>query len=223
MAGNLTCLAVGLRYADAGRGAVLAYTMQMWAIPLGYYINGDRVSREKMVLGLLAISGVVLLLNPGYRFGIGSTMVGYLVLTCAAINWAIGSCLYRRFSWSVPFWTQINVQLWTSAVTLMLAAILFSDFHLISVSRYVVGGLVYNWVIGTALCYWWWSQVLRVMPAAQGGLILCAIPLVAIAFSMTIFGEVLSMADIFGIALVLLGVVGTLVADARTSTRASAH
>ncbi len=215
MAGNLTCLAIGLQYANAGRGAVLAYTMQMWAIPLGYYINSDRISMAKIVFGALALGGTLLLVDLQRGLGAASAEFGYLVLACAAINWAIGSCLYRRFTWTVPFWTQINVQLWASAAAVLVAALLFNDARQIKLSSAVTSGLVYNWVLGTGLCYWWWSKVLRVMSAAQGGLVLCAIPLVAIAFSMIVFGERLSGSDLVGIALILTGITGALIGDLR--------
>lgn len=215
IAGNLACLSIGLQYADAGRGAVLAYTMQMWAIPLGFVINGDRVNGVKVSCGLIALVGTVLLLD--LREIGGQAGFGYFVLTCAAINWAIGSCLYRRFQWSAPFWTQVNVQLCASTVFMLIAAVLFDEFGRITFTPVVAGGLLYNWLLGTGLCYWWWSRVLRMMPAAQGGLVLCAIPLAAIAFSGVVFGERLSQIDLIGTALVIVGIIGALLFDIRLS------
>jgi len=56
-------------------------------------------------------------MNPGLLdWGNGQILAGNAMLLLAAILWALGSCLYRRFSWHSPFWVQTFWQLAVSIV-----------------------------------------------------------------------------------------------------------
>lgn len=43
---------LGLTYVGAGRAAVLMYTMQLWALPIGWLVNDERITRMALIGGL---------------------------------------------------------------------------------------------------------------------------------------------------------------------------
>ena len=57
IAGSQFFSTVGLQYVAAGRTVVLLYTMQLWALPLGWLINRERVSLPALAEARLAFPG----------------------------------------------------------------------------------------------------------------------------------------------------------------------
>ena len=117
VAGFLICSIIGLAILPAGRAIVLAYTMPLWAIPIGLFLWPEPLDRAQLIGAAIGFAGLVLFMNPGLvDWGNGHILAGNALLLLAAILWALGSCLYRRFSWRSPFWVQTFWQLAVSIV-----------------------------------------------------------------------------------------------------------
>ncbi len=207
IAGMLGFSTVGLQFVPPGRAAVLAYTMQLWALPLGMLIAGERPPIQRVLGGVLAFAGVVVFFNPALvDWNDGRALLGNGLLIASAISWATGASLYRRRVWRTPFWTQTFWQIATSAVLILPFAVTLEAGRPIDWTPTLMVILVYNWVIGTALCYWWWSKSLAVMPAAQAGQIVCLVPIVALLESAVMFDEPLSGGVLLSVALIGAGI-----------------
>lgn len=177
---NLGLIALGLLFVPPGRAAVLAYTMQIWALPLGWIILGERLTALRTAGAVLAFIGIIVYFNPLLvDWSDGRALFGNAILIVAAIGWALGACLYRLRSWRTPFWTQILWQLLVSAVATAAVAFAVEGGRPVEWSPLVLGMLAYNWLIGTALCYWWWAKALSVMPASQAGQVISLVPFAA--------------------------------------------
>jgi drug/metabolite transporter (DMT)-like permease len=112
VAGFLICSIIGLAIVPAGRAIVLAYTMPLWAIPIGLFLWPEPLRRGPLIGTAIGFAGLVLFMNPGLvDWGNGRVLAGNILLLLAAILWALGSCLYRRQSWRSPFWVQTFWQL----------------------------------------------------------------------------------------------------------------
>jgi drug/metabolite transporter (DMT)-like permease len=204
IAANLCLIALGLQFVPAGRAAVLAYTMQIWALPLGWIILGERLGALRTAGALLAFVGIVIYFNPLLvDWSDGRAVFGNAVLIVAAIGWALGACLYRLRSWRTPFWTQILWQLAVSTVAAAVVAFLAEADRPIRWTPLVLTMLAYNWLLGTALCYWWWAKALSVMPASQAGQVISLVPFAALLLSAALFGE--SLTPVGGLSVMLIG------------------
>jgi hypothetical protein len=63
--GLVTALtAVGLSYLSAGRATIVIYTMQIWALPLGYWIADDGLTRVGVMGVAVASAGLAMFLSP---------------------------------------------------------------------------------------------------------------------------------------------------------------
>jgi drug/metabolite transporter (DMT)-like permease len=117
IAGFLILGIIGLAIVPAGRAIVLAYTMPLWAIPIGRFLWPEPIGRAQIVGTAIGFAGLMLFMNPGLiDWGDVRMVGGNALLLGAAILWALGSCLYRQRTWRSPFWVQTFWQLAVSVV-----------------------------------------------------------------------------------------------------------
>ncbi len=211
VAGFLICSMIGLKLVPAGRAIVLAYTMPLWAVPIGLFLWPEPLAATQLVGVALGFAGLVLLMNPGLLdWTDGRVLAGNALLLLAAIVWALGSCLYRRYSWRSSLWAQT---LWQLAVSVIPVAMLVPTGlggGPVRWSPELVAILAYNCIVATALGYFLWSKVLTMMPAATAGQVLTLTPIGGFVLSMLIFGGTPSAGVVASIALIAGGIFVTL-------------
>ncbi|CAO3418035.1 DMT family transporter [Azospirillum doebereinerae] len=201
---------IGLQFVTPGRASVLAYTMQMWALPLGFLLLGERITRRKAAAAGLAFAGVVVFFNPTLvNWGDTNALIGNGFLLGCAASWALGATLYRRRVWRTPFWTQTLWQIAASAAAMVPLALLTESGHPIHWSGSLLAVIAYNCLIATGLCYWWWGKALSVMPASQAGQIVCLVPVTALLLSAVFYHEPLNLGVLLSVALIGAGIVLT--------------
>jgi drug/metabolite transporter (DMT)-like permease len=95
--GFLVFSIIGLAIVAPGRAIVLAYTMPLWAIPLGLGLSREVPSPSKLAGVAVGFAGLIVFMNPALVDWTDLREVtGNLFLLLAAICWAVGSCLYGR-------------------------------------------------------------------------------------------------------------------------------
>jgi len=210
VAGMPAMSAAGLQFLPPGRAAVLVYTMQIWALPLGWLIAGERVTVQRTLGALLAFAGVLVFFNPALvDWSDRNQLIGNGLLLASAALWAVAASLYRRRTWRTPFWTQTFWQIAVSAVAIAPVALFVEADRGVNPTLSLGLALVYNWVVATALCYAWWSKALTAMPATQVGQIVCLVPFTALGLSALLMGEPLTFSVLAAVALIGAGILIT--------------
>ena len=210
--GFLLCSIIGLKLVPAGRAIVLAYTMPLWAIPIGRFLWPEPIGRAQLAGAAIGFFGLMLFMNPALvDWHDPVAVAGNALLIAAAMLWALGSCLYRQRRWHSPFWVQT---LWQLAVSLPPVAVVafavgFGGAPL-RWSPEVVAILLYNCVVTTALGYFLWSRVLSMMPAATAGQVLTLTPVGGFVLSVLLFGGAVTLDVALSIALIVAGIFVTL-------------
>jgi drug/metabolite transporter (DMT)-like permease len=209
VAGFLICSIIGLAIVPAGRAIVLAYTMPLWAIPIGLFLWPEPLGRAPLIGAAIGFAGLVFFMNPGLvDWGNGRVLNTLLLL--AAILWAVGSCLYRRHSWRSPFWVQTFWQLAVSIVpvgAMVLTGVAAGAVHW---SPGLIAILAYNCVITTALGYFLWSKVLSMIPPTTAGQVLTLTPVGGFVLSTLIFGGTVTADVVLSVVLIVGGIFVTL-------------
>jgi drug/metabolite transporter (DMT)-like permease len=209
--GFLVFSIIGLAIVAPGRAIVLAYTMPLWAIPLGLGLSREVLSPSKLAGAAVGFAGLVLFMNPALvEWTDLREVTGNLLLLLAAICWAVGSCLYGRRPWCSSFWAQTFWQLGMGAVTIVAPAAVFEPDWSVEWTPGFAAILTYNCIVTTALGYFLWNKVLAVMSPAVAGQVLTLTPISGFLLSTMIFGDAIT-ADIVGsILLIAIGLVLTL-------------
>ncbi len=211
VAGFLICSIIGLAILPAGRAIVLAYTMPLWAIPIGLFLWPEPVDRAQLIGAAIGFVRLVIFLNPGLvDWGNGRVLAGNALLLLAAIAWALGSCLYRQCSWRSPFWAQTFWQLAVSIVPVGAIVLTEGADGPVRWSPQLVAIFAYNCIVTTALGYFLWGKVLSIMPAAMAGQVLTLTPIGGFVLSTLIFGGVVTADVALSIALIVSGILVTL-------------
>ena len=89
-------VAFGVGMIPSGRAAILAYTMPVWAVPLSVWLLGERITRRKLLGLALGMGGLALLLGEAF-VSLGAAPLGSLLVLGAALSWALGTVLQKRY------------------------------------------------------------------------------------------------------------------------------
>jgi drug/metabolite transporter (DMT)-like permease len=196
-------IAFGVGMIPSGRAAILGYTMPVWAVPLSVWLLGERVTRRKL-LGLgLGLGGLALLLVESFA-GLGRAPLGSLLVAGAALSWALGTVLQKRFPVSLPVGPYTAWIMLLGGVPIFAGTLAFEDLHAlrnVGVTAWI--GTAYNVVIAFAFAHWAWIKIATSVPVSVFSISMLLIPVVGVVSGMLFLGERPSWAEYAALVLVL--------------------
>ncbi len=219
-----TALFLGLWFVAAGQvavgeAAVVIYTYPIWVSLLAGPWLGHRPSRVHWAAVAGGFAGVVLVSEPWAAAGPGVPFVPFAELVASAVAWAVGTVLVQRWFSPRELAAANGYQLAGGSATLLAFAIVAEPGHL---PVPTVGlGLSVLWlgVFGTAFAYIVWFWMLERHRAATVSAYLFLVPLGALGLGVAFRGEVVSLWQAFGIALVLVSIYAVARASASSGAR----
>ena len=200
----------GVKLLPAGRSAILAYTMPVWATLVALMVLHEPLGRRKLIGLVLGMIGMALLLGEDFAL-LQRSPFGAAMILGAAISWSIGTVLLRK--WKPPI-AQNTLSGWMMLLgwlPLVVTAPLLDDVglaRLASVSWTTWFALGYNVFLAGTLAHWAWFTLARTLPVAVSGLLSLPVPVVGVFAGMIVLGERPGTAE----WLALLFVIGSLVA-----------
>ena len=204
---NITCwnmlVAFGVALIPSGRAAILAYTMPVWAIPLSLWLLGERITRRKLAglaLGLLALA----LLLGEHVLSLGAAPLGSLMVLAAALTWALGTVLQKRFPMSMPAGAYTAWIMLLGGVPIFAGMLLLEDpARLRGVSAWAWAGVLYNVLVSFAFAHWAWIKIATAVPVSVFSISMLVIPAVGVLSGILFLGERPSWAEVAAMLLVL--------------------
>lgn len=204
----------GVRYIGAGRAAVLAYTTPIWVIPLAALFLADPISRFKWMGAALGIAGIALLFNPlALDYTAPGMIAGYAMLLLAAILSSIAIVYLRGHRWVSQTLDLAPWQLLLGAVILFVLAFAIEGPPRMVINRISLLAVGYNAFIASAFCMWGFALASRELPSATVSLGSLGTPVLGVAASIWLMGEVFDVPTLVGLGLIVSGVVLGTVAD----------
>jgi drug/metabolite transporter (DMT)-like permease len=91
-AGNFGIGAVAVKFGEAGRSAVLTYTMPFWVMVFSYFLFRDRAGPRRWIAAFMAVAGILVVAFASGRAQLGPVLLALL----AGICWGGGVVLYQR-------------------------------------------------------------------------------------------------------------------------------
>lgn len=198
---------------DAGKSAMLVFTMPFWLLALAVPFLHEKLTRGKLAASALGLAGVVFTFAPWAH---SEHPVPMLLATAAGLCWAIGSLIVKRMpirgSWELTSVTAWQVALGTVPLVALAALVPGGGMHpnagFLLAAIYAVGP-------GTALAWLLWFFLLERLPAGVSGLLALITPVVGLGAAWLQLGERPGPWEAAGMALIALALAVLAAAQAR--------
>ncbi|HEY7687194.1 MAG TPA: DMT family transporter [Dongiaceae bacterium] len=198
------CSAAGLTFVTAGRAAIIAYTMPLWATLLSVWLLNEKL-RLSTILGLaVGLAGLAVLLAPEWRLLLADPR-GPLFMLLAAMGWAAGTVGLKYCRFSMPVVPLVGWQLILGGIPLLIAAPFFDrGVDPASWSWHAWLGMIYAVLAAMIFCHWAWFKLVRSFSAVTISINSLAIPVVGVLSSALLLGESIGADVMAGLGLIIL-------------------
>jgi drug/metabolite transporter (DMT)-like permease len=199
---NITCwnllVAFGMTMIPSGRAAILAYTMPVWAVPLSIWVLGERLTSRKLLGLVLGMAGLALLVGDVFA------SPGTLLVLGAAISWAIGTVLQKRYPMAMPNGAYTAWIMLLGGVPIFAGALLFEDLGALrEIGLWPALGVAYNVIVAFAFAHWAWIKIATSVPVSVFSISMLIIPVVGVLSGMLFLGERPSWSEYAALLLIL--------------------
>jgi drug/metabolite transporter (DMT)-like permease len=186
--------------AATSRVAILTYTLPIWTLLLAWLVLGERPSRLQGVAIVLCCVGIAILVAPLATTGIP---LGLALAVGGGFSWAAGTVYLK--------WARINGDpMGAAAWQLAIGFVVITACLLVFDGRLDLGSaglgawlaLIFVSVMGNAVAYAMWFDIVPVVPAATAALGILGIPVLGVLSTVLIVGDRLTRADIVGFAFI---------------------
>ncbi len=194
--------AYGVQIMPAGRASIIAFTMPVWAALLGSMLIGEPLTRAKLIGLTLGIASLAVLIGEDLLI-LNAAPLGAVFMLMAAISWAIGTVLFKKFDWQTPVSANIGWQLLAAAVPITIVAVLTEPVpDLTELSRPAIIALAYLFVFPMIFCQWAYFKTVRLFPASIAAIGTMAVPIVGVYSSALILGEPVGASEFISLLLI---------------------
>lgn len=195
----------GVLQTASGRAAVMAYTMPVWAIPLGALLLAEPLTWRKLASLALGLGGMALLLVADIET-LGGAPVGMILMLVTAVFWAGATVAHKKAAWTVPTLVLVTWQALLSSVPLAIGAALVDYDTVAFPDLWPILGVFYNIFIATALCLYAYFEVVRIFSVGITTIGVMIAPVVGVFSAAFALGEPLGLAEFAALALVLAAI-----------------
>lgn len=195
--------ALSLNWLKVSEGALIAYSMPIWAMLIAWPLFGERPDRRSLLALALGIGGVCVLMGgPDLAAG---KLPGILFALAAAILFAIGTVTARK-PIPMPFAALTAWQVALGCLPMVVLGLFLERPDVLALSRPGLYGLAYMAIGPMALCYLTWFAALKRLPASAAATGMLIVPIVGTMSAVPLLGDALGMRQLIAFALTLSGV-----------------
>ena len=196
---------VAMKFVPVGEGALIVYTMPIWATLLAWPLAGIRPKLVDIAALVLGIGGIVVLLGgSGFSFDSGR-IIGIVLLFSAAILFAIGNVL-NRAPLPMPPLVVVAWQVGLGCLAMLILGVVFEQPNYGALTAQGLACLVYMTLVPMGVCYLTWFETLRRLPPSSASTGMLLVPLIGVISAALILGEPLGIREVVAMVLVLGGV-----------------
>jgi drug/metabolite transporter (DMT)-like permease len=198
--------AYALLKTGSGRAAIIGYTMPLWAAPLSVLVLGARLTARQVLALTFGMVALALLIGQDLAV-VGSAPVGALLMAGAALSWAIGTVLVKKFAWdgmavmALTGWQQL-----IGGLPIVLGWWLLEPLpDLGALSLPAAIGLAYSVFVAMIFCHTAYFKLVSMLPAHVAAISVLAVPVVGVVSSAGLLGEPVGPAEAAALLLVVGG------------------
>jgi drug/metabolite transporter (DMT)-like permease len=195
----------GLAQLPAGRSAILAYTMPIWSVLISLRLLHEPLSLRKVGGLALGIAGMALLLGEDIRL-FGRTPVAALLILGAAVSWAMGTVLLRKWQVPVPQSALSGWMILAGSAPLVLLAPFFATGPWQWPTGPTWFAILYNIFLAGTIAHWVWFRLARTVPIVVSSMSSLTVPIVGVFSGMLVLGERPGITEWTALALVVAAI-----------------
>jgi drug/metabolite transporter (DMT)-like permease len=203
----MTLMGLALLWLPASEGAVIAYTMPVWASLLAWPILGERLTPLRGVSLLLAFGGLAALMGGN---GIAASMEklpGILLALVGAFLFALGVVVAKRLPLKVPAVPSAAWQVLIGCLPVAILGLMFEQPHVAALSAVGWASMAYMTLVQFCICYVAWFAALARLPASVAAIGTLLVPVIGVVASAVVLKEPLGAGQIGALIMTLAGVV----------------
>lgn len=181
----------------AGKTSVLSFTMPFWVLLLAWPLLGERIRGLQWGAVLLALAGIVGILQPWHLQG-SKVSMGLAVMS--GICWALSVVLHKKLTQRVPDLDLLSFCTWQmffGSIPIVLFVLGDLDKPIHWTPTYAVA-LVYSVILANALGWTIWLYALQRLPAGVASMNSMLIPVIAVLSAWVQLGERPSLLEATG-------------------------
>lgn len=194
----------GISLTEAGRAAVLAFTMPIWATLLAMIVLKEPVTPRRvggLALGTAAL-GVLLLPEVG---GLADYYLGSALMIAGAMAWAVSTIIIKATSWhssplAVSGWHFVFAApvLWGLAITIGDPATLGN------VDAATGAVIAYSAIVPMIFCQVMWFLIVRRLPTSLASMATLLVPPFGVFAAHVVLGETVGWHEFAAVVLVVV-------------------
>ncbi len=203
----------GVQLLPAGRSAIIAYTMPLWATIIATLVLNEPLSKRKAAGLGLGMVGMALLVGEEVR-AIERAPFGALMILGAAVVWACGTVLLRKWKPPIPQNTLTGWMMLIGWLPIALTAPFLDPVPLATtlatISPRAWFAIAYNIAMAGTLAHWAWFTLARTLPVAVSSIASLPVPVVGVFAGMLLLGERPGPNEWLALGFVVAGLVAVL-------------
>jgi len=199
---------LGMKYTSPLNGALIMGTNPLVTALFAYFILKNPITKQQMLGITFALIGVILVLTQGSLEIIRTLSIskGDLLILAGNICWALYGVLGRKYlNGSSSMETTTYTMVIGSLCLMILTVFLPSPQPLSYVTLSAWGAILFMALFTSVLGYLWWNKGMATIGASNTSLFFNLVPVVTMILSI-ITGSIISLPQIIGTCLVILGV-----------------
>ncbi len=203
-AGNFGIGAIAVKFGEAGRSAVLTYTMPFWVMVFSYLFFRDRAGPRRWIAAFLAVAGILVVAFASGRAQLGPVALALL----AGICWGGGVVLYQRAlcqhnddSTVFAAW-----QLLAGGIGMAVFIPFFSGEGVIQWTTPFLLSITYTTLLATAVAVYLWFLLLSRLEAGTAAFGVLLAPAIALVSSWIQLQERPAPIEALGLGIILAAI-----------------
>src|SRR4029453_16637791 len=168
---------MAMKYVTVGEGALIAYTMPIWAMLFAWPFLHVRPTLRDIAALVLGIAGVALLLGAdGFAFSAGK-LIGFALALSCAILFALGNVL-NRAAFPMPPLVVVAWQVGLGCLVMLVLGVAFERPDYGAITPLGTACFVYMTLVPMGVCYLTWFETLRRLPPASASTGMLLVPVI---------------------------------------------
>jgi drug/metabolite transporter (DMT)-like permease len=186
--------------AATSRVTILAYTMPVWSVILAWPILGERPNAVQAAALALCAAGLAVLIYPLAGNGLP---LGIILAALTGFSWAAGTVYLK---WAHIDADVMGVASWQMTIAfVVMTAFMFAfegSLHISGARTDGWLGMIWTGIIGNGVAYALWFPAARRLSAVAASVGVLAVPVIGVVQAFLILGEVPTVPDMIGFALI---------------------